>query len=93
DNTLGRRIRDREERVKIFGKEYELKAQVEELDSFSGHADHSELLDYFKAMTGPRQKVWLVHGEEARSEALAKALRAEHEGDIEIARLGDTVKF
>ncbi len=92
-NTLGRRIRDREEKVKIFGKEYDLKANVEELDSFSGHADHSELVDYFNAMTGARQNVWLVHGEEEHSEALAKALRVKHDGDVEVAKLGETVKF
>ena len=41
-----------------------MKAAVEELDSFSGHADHSELLDYFGVMTGSRRKIWLVHGEQ-----------------------------
>lgn len=93
ENTLGRKIRDRQETVKIFGKEYQLKAHVETLDSFSGHADHSELIDYFNAMTGARQKIWLAHGEQDHAEALAKALRVEHEGDVEVAQLGETVKF
>ena len=48
-NTLGYRIRSGDETVKIFGKEYKLRAKVEIMDSFSGHADHSELMEYFAA--------------------------------------------
>lgn len=91
--TLGWKIRERWEKVKIFGEEFELKAQVEELDSFSGHADHSELLDYFKAMTGSREKVWLVHGEQERSELFSEALREVHDGEVEVGVLGKTVSF
>ena len=44
-------------------------------DSLSGHADHSELLDWFSRTTGSRSRVWLVHGEPDRSAALAAAMR------------------
>ena len=81
------------EKVKIFGEEFQMRAQVEELDSFSGHADHSELLDYFGAMTGDRKKVWLVHGEEERSEIMRDALREVHRGEINVGTLGETVEF
>lgn len=94
DNTLGRRIRDKEERVRIFGEEYRLRAHVEALDSFSGHADHSEMLDYFGRISGPKENVWLVHGEPDRCEAMQRALKMEHPASsVEIARLGETVRF
>lgn len=93
ENTLGRRIRDRHEKVRIFGKEYTLRANVEIMDSFSGHADHSELLDYFQGMTGPRKKVWLVHGEQEKSEALQAALKEVHDQPVEVAELGKIVEF
>lgn len=93
-NTLGWKIREGWDKVKIFGQPYELKAHVEIMDSFSGHADHSELLDYFHAMTGPKKKVWLVHGEQSRSEAFCAALREEHtSGDVEVGVLGEEVEF
>jgi len=38
-NTLGRRIVEREEQVKIFGTPRELKAEVITLNAFSSHAD------------------------------------------------------
>lgn len=93
ENTLGWKIRENWDEVKIFGDEFKLKANVETMDSFSGHADHSELIDYFHRITGPKKKVWLVHGERKRSEVFCEALKKEHEGDVEIGVLGNTVVF
>ncbi|MBT8038258.1 MAG: MBL fold metallo-hydrolase [Verrucomicrobiae bacterium] len=93
ENTLGWKIRHKEPEVKIFGDPYPLKAQVEIMDSFSGHADHSELIDYFNATTGPKKKVWLVHGEKSRSDVFCKALREIHHGDVEVGVIGKEVHF
>jgi metallo-beta-lactamase family protein len=93
ENTLGWKIREGHERVRIFGENFSVKAKVEIMDSFSGHADHSELLDYFRAMGGAKEKVWLVHGETERSEVLGEALQEIHDGEVQVARLGETVSF
>ncbi|MBC8126008.1 MAG: MBL fold metallo-hydrolase, partial [Gloeobacteraceae cyanobacterium ES-bin-144] len=93
DNTLGRRIRDGEKEVPILGGRYKVRARIEIVDSFSGHADHSELLDYFDRMTGTKQKVWLVHGEPEAAEILRDALRQRHQGVIDLAVLGSEVVF
>ena len=92
-NTLGWKIREGWEEVRIFGAEYPLRANVEIVDSFSGHADHSELIDYFNAMSGPKKKVWLVHGEEKRSNILCDALKDIHQGEVSVAQLGDEISF
>ncbi|MFD0894785.1 MBL fold metallo-hydrolase [Luteolibacter ambystomatis] len=93
DHTLGRRIRDGEKEVPILGSRYRVRAKIEAVDSFSGHADHSELLDWFARTGGPKEKVWLVHGEPDHAEALREALAARHSGTVEVARLGETVDF
>ncbi|MEO5913177.1 MAG: MBL fold metallo-hydrolase [Luteolibacter sp.] len=93
DNTLGRRIRDGEKEVPILGGRYKVRAKIEIIDSFSGHADHSELLDYFQRMTGPKSRVWLVHGEPDSAVKLRDALVPLHDGSIEIAVLGSEVEF
>ena len=93
ENTLGWKIRNGDPEVNIFGDKHELRAQVEIMDSFSGHADHSELMDYFGAITGPKKKVWLVHGESTRSAALAEAIGEKHDGEVEVAELGSEVSF
>lgn len=92
-NTLGWKIREGHKEVRIFGDEYKVKANIEIMDSFSGHADHSELIDYFRKIKGPKRKVWLVHGEIERSGVLCEALKEEHDGDISVAELGQTVEF
>jgi metallo-beta-lactamase family protein len=93
DNTLGRRIRDGEREVPILGDRYKVRAKIEIIDSFSGHADHSELLAYFERMTGPKQRVWLVHGESDSAANLREGLMAVHDGSIEVAELGVEVEF
>ncbi|PID63208.1 MAG: MBL fold metallo-hydrolase [Ignavibacteriae bacterium] len=63
-HTLGRRIIDKEEVVKIFGQEYNLAAEVIVLNSFSAHADANELMDYVNQFDKKMLKeIFLVHGE------------------------------
>lgn len=94
EQTLGWKIRNGDERVRILGDEFNVRANVEILDSFSGHADQSELLDYFEAITGTKQKVWLVHGEPKQSDGLKEVLTKLHpDSKIEIAELKQTVEF
>ena len=61
-NTLGRRIVERLPIVRIFGVEYELNAEVMEINAFSAHADRHELFDFARACM-PLKKIFLVHGD------------------------------
>lgn len=93
ENTLGRRIRDGEKEVSILGGRYKVRADIQIVDSFSGHADHSELLDYFNRTTGPKHKVWLVHGEPEAADVLRAAIQNIHHGHVEVGKLGAEVVF
>ncbi len=74
-HTLGRRLVERQSTVKIFGEEYNLRAQVETINGFSAHADRNELLDYAGQLGVQRlESAFVVHGEEASSQALAYGL-------------------
>ncbi len=75
--TLGRRIVDGNKTVKIFGEKYDVKAKVEVITGFSGHADREGLLAWTGAMQKKPQQTFVVHGEEESANALAEALRAE----------------
>ena len=74
-HTLGRRIVEREPVVRIFGEEHYLRARVEVLNGFSGHADRNELLAWAGAISKRPRHTYLVHGEEEAATALAKDLR------------------
>ena len=93
DNTLGRRIRDGEKEVPILGGRYHVRAKIEMVDSFSGHADHSELLEYFARTSGPKKRVWLVHGEPDHCAALCEALQQRHPNPVDMPALGSEVDF
>ena len=94
ENTLGWKIREKWKEVRIFGERYKLRAHVEAIDSFSGHADHSELLDYYERMGGKKDRVWLVHGEESRSQSLCQALGQRRDPkSTKVGRLGQTISF
>ncbi len=76
-NTLGRRIVERHPVVKIFGEEYNLRAEVEIMNAFSSHADRNDLLEYVKPLKDTVKGIFLVHGEEEQSRELFKALAAD----------------
>ena len=74
--TLGRRLVEKKERIKIFGERYVRRADVQVISGFSAHADRGELLDWFKGLQNPGlEHVFVIHGEEKASLALAEALR------------------
>ena len=52
ENTLGRKILEKQQIVKIFGEQYRLRANVVVMDAFSAHADRSDLLDYVSYIRG-----------------------------------------
>lgn len=76
-NTLGRRLVEGEKTVLIFGDEFPVRAKIEVLSGFSGHADRSGLLAWAGAMTKKPRRTFVIHGEEEGSRALAAGLRNE----------------
>lgn len=76
-NTLGRRLVEKEKTVNIYGEEYQVRARLEILTGFSGHADRNGLIDFVRVMQRKPQTTFIVHGEEESSESLANALRDE----------------
>jgi len=79
-HTLGRRLVERRQRVRIFGVERDRRAEVAVLNGFSAHADQADLVAYANALRerGPLRRVALVHGEPKAQQALAELMRDEH---------------
>ncbi len=75
ENTLGRRIVDGEEFIKIYDQMYKVNAEVVILESFSAHADKDDL-DEFVGSIKDLKKVMLVHGEESQSRIFAERIEA-----------------
>lgn len=73
--TLGRRLRDGANRVKIFGMEHAVAARVEVMPFFSAHADRDDLLAFIKGLNKAPKQIFLVHGENDSRAAFAQTLR------------------
>jgi metallo-beta-lactamase family protein len=63
--------------VRIHGQDYEVRAQIGQLQSASSHADADELLAWMKQLSRPPRHVFVTHGEPAASDSLR--YRIEHE--------------
>ena len=92
-NTLGRRIVERRKKIKIFGEEYPLKARVEVFDAFSAHADRSGLLEYVENTKDSLEGIFVVHGEEEQSQALAEGIRSLGIQNVMIPSFEDEVEI
>jgi metallo-beta-lactamase family protein len=76
-NTLGRRIRNKEAEVKIHGQWFKRRAGVEEINAFSAHADYFEAVQWLDSLDTSRLKgIYLVHGE-PKAQAAFKGYLAE----------------
>lgn len=62
-DTLGRRLAERQPRVRIFGEEYSLRCEVATIGGLSAHAGQDMLLRYASSSRKTLRKVFLVHGE------------------------------
>jgi metallo-beta-lactamase family protein len=91
EHTLGKRLVMHEPVVNIFGEPHEVKAEVVVLNSFSGHADRSELVEYIGRFDRPRmKKIFLVHGDLDQEEKLANSLHEAGFGDVQLPVRGET---
>lgn len=62
--TLGARIVRGDKEVSIFGTVREVKADVKVIDSFSGHGDYKEMIEFLDCQNKNEiGKLFLVHGE------------------------------
>lgn len=74
--TLGRLLRDGVSPVRIHGEEIAVQARIRVLDSYSGHAGRSDLVEWACGSLAPDGHVALTHGEPDQISALADALAA-----------------
>lgn len=92
-HTLGRRIVEKRARVRIFGVERDLRAEVVIMNGFSAHADQKDLVEYALDLKqrGPLGKVALVHGEETAQRALIAKLKERGIEDVVAPQPGTTL--
>jgi metallo-beta-lactamase family protein len=91
EGTLGRRLEEGAEKVKVFGLEHRVWARVETVHTFSAHADRDDLLWFMKSLEPRPRRIFLVHGEPAARAALAESLKAEGLDRVAAPEYGEVV--
>ncbi len=72
--TLGRLLVDGAKKVRLFGEDVRVNANIVQTDGFSGHAGKSELIQWASSADPRPAEVFLVHGEDAALQSLDDAL-------------------
>ena len=91
EGTLGRRIKEGEKSVKLFGEEIQVNAKIYTLDGFSGHADKEGIMWWLEGFENKPKKIFIVHGEEEASREISKKIEEELNIVTYIPELGDTL--
>lgn len=93
-HTLGRRLIERRDEVKIFGRPHPLRAEVEVMNSYSAHADEPELVRFIGHLDPDRLRtVFLVHGDPERQTALTEALSEVGYRNVHAPQRGEVVEL
>jgi metallo-beta-lactamase family protein len=88
--SLGRVIMDGAERVRISGEDVRVRAQIRAIQSYSAHADQSELLDWIAERMPIAGSLFLDHGEAAAQETMRRELQRRHPDlEVRIPEIGE----
>ena len=92
EGTLGRRLVDGAERVRLWQETIKVAAKIHTVGGLSAHADQAGLVAWYGAFAN-RPPVCLVHGEPGAQQALAAALRAAYRADVRVPARGEVMEL
>ena len=93
NGTLGRKLYEGAEKVKIFGQEVAVKCAIKAIGGLSAHGDQEKLLSWVRAAEKIPAKVYCVHGEAHAATALSHKLRDELGIKTFVPEFGQTVEI
>ena len=91
--TLGRLLLDGRKEVRLHGRYRMVRARIEHIAGFSGHADRGELLDWLRHFVSPPEQVFVTHGEEEAAMALAQQIRDELHWNVTVPEYQQVVEL
>lgn len=93
EGTLGRAIVNGVKKVRIFKEEVVVRAKVHTIGGFSAHADQTELLSWISHFTNPNLQVFVIHGEESASLALAQRIEQSFPFQVKVPEWQETLSL
>ena len=74
--TLGRHILQGADQIRLHGAQHKVRARIAQIHGFSGHAGHSELVDWVSAIKDKPRRIFVTHGEEKVAIQFAQELES-----------------
>ena len=93
ENTLGRRIVEKRNPIRILGEEVELKAKVEVINALSAHADRAGLTNWISEIKDNVRYAFAVHGDIDKVTAMAELLKEQGVPNVAAPQPGESFEF
>lgn len=92
-HTLGRRLLEGQEKIKIYGEVFKRKIRVERIRGFSAHGGQHMLRDYALTQKGRVKDIFLVHGEQRGADGLTEVLKDNGMSNIHFPSRGSSFEL
>lgn len=94
ENTPGGLLMSGAEKIRLFGKELQVKARIVRMESFSAHGDYKEMINYLRSQDKNKlRKIFLVHGNQDALTGFKEHLLNEQYMEVLIPHLGESVEL
>ena len=87
EGTRGRALLEGAKEIKLYGKMFPVKAQIENIEGLSSHADQDGLIDWISNLSSTPDKIFIVHGEHDSSVALKEKIKEIYDWNAAIPKL------
>ena len=91
--SRGARLLAGEREVKVHGELVPVRAEVQQLEGFSGHADQAELLDWLRHVRQPPAQTFVVHGEPDAADTLRAHIQTHLGWRVRVPAFGEVVEL
>ena len=76
EGTVGRKLIDGADTVRLFGEEIAVEARIESLAGISGHADRDMMLSWLESMPQKPRQIFVNHGDDQVTDHFAETIRS-----------------
>jgi len=91
--SLGRRLIDGANPVKIMGQTIYVRAKIVSVEGFSAHADKNDLLRWIEPLARHNSRVILTHGEAHQLSEMRHELQEKFGLSAQIPSIGDVIEI
>ena len=91
--TRGAALLAGSDRLRLFGQDIRIGAEVVALQSFSGHADGDELMAWIGGAARPPRMTYVTHGEPDASDALRARIKRELGWPVRVPEQGERISL